>query len=164
MNIICAWCKKKLARDIADAPVSHGMCEECEFHLRAEIGMPIERFLDGIKAPVLLIDADSSVITANRLARALLGKEPPKINGFKGGDVFECEYSWLPGGCGNTSHCSGCTIRRAVMSTMESGKALTGEPVSLRRRGVGDIAFVISTEKAGDRVLLRIDAADGSHA
>ena len=80
--------------------------------------------------------------------------------GFLGGEVFECDYSYLPGVCGKTQHCGACAIRRAVTTTYETGEALAGHGVTLHQRtpgGVHDVRLTISTQKIGEVVFLRID-------
>jgi hypothetical protein len=82
-----------------------------------------------------------------------------------GGDVFECAYARLPGGCGRTAHCSGCTIRQTVMDTVRTGQGHLRAPAYLNRAtpdGVQRIPLTISTERVGDFVLLRIDAVEDS--
>jgi hypothetical protein len=117
-------------------------------------------YIDSLKAPVVVIDAVGCVKTANSQARSLLQKELPDIEGFRSGDVFECTFAMLPGGCGNTIHCDACTIRNTVMDTFRSGKSHLMTPAYLLR-GISDsnqeINFLISTEKVNDVVLLRID-------
>ena len=161
MKSICAWCKKDLDNHQPpsgdETPISHGLCPECAFHIRASGGMLLQSFLDGLKAPIVLVDGDGVVVTANGEARAMLGKTSIQINGFRGGEVFECEYAYLPEGCGSTVHCSGCTIRNTVMDTLQSGKSHEKTPAYLNQREAGRIAFLISTEKVGDYVLLRVD-------
>jgi hypothetical protein len=84
--------------------------------------------------------------------------------GFRGGDVFECAYASLPGGCGETIHCEACTIRNTVMDTFKTGKSHLKTPAYLLQ-GIPDnyheIQFEISTEKVKDVVLLRIDKICG---
>ena len=100
MKSICAWCKKDLDNHQPpsgdETPISHGLCPECAFHIRASGGMLLQSFLDGLKAPIVLVDGDGVVVTANGEARAMLGKTSIQINGFRGGEVFECEYAYLP--------------------------------------------------------------------
>ena len=101
-----------------------------------------------------------SVTSANKQAQSLLQKELPDIEGFKGGEVFECAYASLPGGCGNTVHCDGCTIRNTVMDTFQTEMCHLNKPAYLIR-GIRDkiqeFQYLISTEKVKDVVLLRID-------
>ena len=161
MKRICAWCKKELEggplSSKKDTPISHGMCPECAFHIRASMGMPLQEFLNGLNAPVVLVNGDGRVISANNDAQSLLGKSIERINGFKGGEVFECEYSYLPEGCGNTVHCAGCTIRNMVMDTMKTKKSHVRESAYLNHKTNGRIEFLISTEKVDEFAFLRID-------
>ena len=127
MKQICGWCKKELddseISSESDSPISHGICRDCSFHILASTGMSLQEFLDGLPAPVVLVCEDATVLRANEEARTMLGKDASKIDGFRGGEVFECEYAYLPEGCGNTVHCSGCTIRITVMDTLNTGKS-----------------------------------------
>jgi hypothetical protein len=163
---VCAWCGKTLGTVFSgvhsDALITHGICDECAFHLCAQVGMPFRDFLDGLGlgVPVLLLDSDGNVKTANKAVRQFLKKALPLIEGYKGGNVFECAHATLPGGCGKTVHCSGCTIRRTVMDTLNSGKSHEKVPAYLYREtpdGSQSLRLLISTEKVQDVVLLRID-------
>ena len=166
MTKICAWCHKRLEEDSgsaakAEPEITHGICLSCADDLWMGIGEPIADFLETIEAPVVVVDQDVVVKAANKKAREILGKEPSRIEGFRGGEVFECIYSTLPGGCGRTIHCNGCAIRRAVAETHASGKALVRIPAYLTcRKGEGSkksVRFLISTEKVCELVFLRID-------
>ena len=166
MKRICAWCKRGLgtisselhAEDI----ITHGICDECQKKLLGPQKVAWLEFLDSLNMPVVVIDATVHVATANKSARILLQKDLPEIEGILGGVVFECAYSLLPEGCGNTVHCSGCTIRNTVMDTFKTGSSHLKVQVSLTH-GTPDnnqeIFFLISTEKVMDAVLLRIDTA-----
>jgi PAS domain-containing protein len=164
MKRVCAWCGKNLGTAFSDvhsdALITHGICDECAFHLRAQVGMPLRDFLDGLGVPVLLLDSDGNVKTANKNVRQFLKKDLALIEGYKGGDVFECRHATLPGGCGKTAHCSGCAIRRTVMDTFRSGKSQQKVRAYLDREtpdGSQPLRLLISSERVQDVVLLRID-------
>ena len=171
MIIVCAACNKTVGK-IASAAhppdaITHGYCDECVFHLTAQMGIALEEFIEGLAAPVLVVDADGAVVTANALACDHVKKTLPEVKGKRGGEVFECAYAMLPEGCGQTIHCSGCAIRRTVMDTFRTGKAHVHQPATLNH---GDpeqpspAPLLISTEKVGDVVLLRIDRRGDDHA
>ena len=169
MQRICAWCKKDLGTIYSDhhsdSVISHGICDECKDSFFGSTKLSLMEYLDSLGAPVLVIDADGNAQTANKQAREIIQKELPDIEGFKGGDVFECAYAKLVGGCGKTVHCDTCTIRNTVMDTMLTGKSHLRSPAYLNQ-GTTDkhkeIKFLISTEKVADVVLLRIDKV-GEH-
>jgi|APIni6443716594_1056825.scaffolds.fasta_scaffold13012_3 hypothetical protein len=164
MRKICSWCKADLgavtSEFLSDTNITYGICEEC---LNAYFGLRQVRFLDfidSLDAPVVVIDENGVVSSANRKARVFLQKELPHIEGFKGGDVFECAYAKLPEGCGETNHCDGCSIRKTVMDTFQTGKSHLKTPAYLFHgipENNDEIRFLISTEKVKDVVLLRID-------
>jgi len=84
----------------------------------------------------------------------------PSIDGFRGGDVFECAYSKLPKGCGKTIHCVACTLRNTITDTFNTGNNHIRTPAYLTQGTFDDnqaIKILISTEKFADVVLLRID-------
>lgn len=165
MRRFCAWCKKDLGTASSNIHsqevITHGMCDKCTYYLLSQTGMPLQKFLDGLDAPVLVVESSGIIRTANHKARTLVQKDLSEIEGYKGGEVFSCQYARLPEGCGNTMHCSGCTIRRTVMETFQTGKSLLRMPATLKPQEYEEsqeIRFYISTEKVSDVVLLRVDA------
>ena len=164
MKRVCGWCKTEIERISSEWAskdiITHGICDNCLFDTLRPLSGTLMDFLDGIDAPVLVVDARGSIRSANKQARGLLQKELPDIEGYSGGAVFECAYAGLPEGCGHTVHCNGCTIRNTVMDTLASGASHLNTPASLTR-GTSDsnieIPFLISTEKVKEFVFLRID-------
>ena len=168
MRSVCAWCGKELGARASNVHgehiISHGLCEDCSHHLHSQMGLPLLEYLDGLSAPVVVVDADGTVKAANRQLRELVRRDLSSIERKKGGDVFECEYARLPEGCGQTIHCSGCTIRRTVTETLDTGLSQVCVPACLQQGRPGHsrrVELLISTERAGSHVLLRIDMLDG---
>ena len=159
----CAWCGADLdsASDMrSDFPISHGICASCERGLVGSLGMSLERFLNSLPEPVMLVDVElgGRVASANESVARATGKKSPELQDQLLGDVFECANASLPGGCGRTIHCSGCTIRRAVEDTWATGLSRVRIPATLRSDGGEErVEMVISTERVADRVLLRVD-------
>ena len=162
MKKICASCGK----DLGSIPgtentegLSHGLCKSCAIHFLADVGMPLEEFIEGLDVPVVTVTTGSLIGTANEAAKKILGKDLPEISGFRGGDVFECKYAVLPGGCGQTVHCSGCTIRKTVADTLATGRTHRNVPAFLNHNepeGDRKIDMLITTEKKGGIVFLSI--------
>ena len=166
MRRFCAWCQTPLdegPRELhAGEDVSHGICPQCqEFFFSDPEEGGIERFLDRLDIPVLVVDGDLIVQTANRKALEVLGSNLPRVRLRLGGDVLECARARLPGGCGRSEHCSACAIRGSVESTYRTGEEHRQVVADqLVHRGSGPdqpVRLVISTQKSGDAVLLRID-------
>jgi PAS domain-containing protein len=140
--------------------ITHGICKSCRDNILFQLGVELELFLDSLEAPVVMVNGSGTVVSANNKARKMLRKDLSEIEGYSGGDVFECEYARLPEGCGNTTHCSGCTIRRTVMQTYGTGKGFQRVQATLNQYTPEDpeeMDLLISTEKLSDVVLLRID-------
>jgi len=144
-----------------DDIISHGFCEPCAERLTYEaLGKSLQEFLDSLGVPILVIEEGPRVRTANRQACELLGKPVEEIQGRKGGEVIECVYSRMPGGCGENIHCESCTIRTTVLETFASGKSqerVVAYPDIYSVKEVKKVCLEISTEKVGGLVLLRID-------
>ena len=158
---ICAWCGTQLSK--YDSPVkddvSYGICLPCANNVIINVPNELNDFLDQISVPVVLMSYHGVVKTANQKACAMLGKDLSRIEENLGGEVFECAYGHLPGGCGNTYHCSGCVIRKTVMDTHLTGNAARRVPATLKQSTPDhpqEIKFLISTEKFRDYVILKI--------
>jgi PAS domain-containing protein len=163
MNRACLRCQAELpeASESSSFTVTQSVCPECRKQLtHTPRSIPLRNFLNHLPTPVLLVDGDVCVQDFNEAARALLGKNPPEILHHRGGEVMECAYSRLPGGCGNTEHCKACTIRRAVATTHATGISQCRVPAYADlagTTGVRETRFLISTEKVGQFVFLSID-------
>lgn len=163
MNRVCVWCKREWAEEKAadQAAISGTACEDCRAELlQPQTAQSLADYLDRLDVPVLVMTDDVRVLGCNAPARALLGKSAAEMRGHLGGDVIECAYARLPGGCGNTEHCKACTIRHLVTGTHLTGESHRRVPAYqdiVLPSGVREMRYVVSTEKAGNFVLLRID-------
>ena len=157
----CSLCHPALPEGpAAGRTITGGICGDCLRRIGEQAGMGLMEFLDRLELPVMVLDDDVKVQQANRPMRVLLGKDPSQIADRLGGEVFECVHAREPGGCGQTIHCSGCTIRRAVTETFMTGRSLHKVPAYLHRDMITEsveIDLLISTEKVFGAVLLRID-------
>jgi len=163
MRRICSWCGKQLetasAVESEDQLISHGVCDDCKFHIIAQNGMRLREYLNSFDAPVFIVDKDNRVKTSNTSAASTFKKDPPEMDEVLCGIVFECDHSHLPEGCGKTVHCSACTVRICILQTIETGRIFSRIPAYLdcSKKGTNKIHFLISTEKLGDSVLLRVE-------
>ena len=164
MKQVCSRCKKLIAefdsKTHAGHVVTRSLCEDCRFRLAAQKGMALRAFLEGLGAPILAVDADGKVLAATGQIQDLAGSHVSSMEGRLCGEVFECEHSMLPEGCGRTVHCLGCAIRKAVTETYATGRSRRNVPAHISRAVSGasvETLFLISTEKAGEVILLRID-------
>lgn len=161
---ICAWCNTVLKQTAIGPPdaTTHTICRHCWNNMEFQQGVSLIRFLNSLPLPVLVISDAGRVRTANTTARRVLGKTLAQVRGRLGGEVFECQYARLPGGCGRTIHCSGCAIRHTVMETFRTGESQYRVPATLNscRDDNPVIHYLISTRKEGNVVLLQVDEAD----
>ena len=158
---ICAWCGKSIVDDPDSQPgVTHGMCTDCEALLEGDRPGGLRTLLEQFDMPVLAIDGDGRMRTANGRVEELLNKNLEEMENQLGGDFMECAYAHLPGGCGHTEHCPACTIRNAVEHTYETGEPQSNLETTLNRRtetGIVPVQLWITTVKTKDVVVLRIE-------
>jgi len=161
---ICAFCGAELTPPKqtfeGGAAVSHGICDGCVAEFVAGCGQTMESFIDGFDVPVLVVNNDGKIFCANEAAQQFLSKSNVEIVGYFGGEVFGCVHASEPGGCGGTLHCKSCTVRRTVENTLATGVASLHVPAFCdlaRFHGIKTIRFLVSTEKVGSAVVLRID-------
>ncbi len=155
LQSVCSWC----GTEVAD----RGICLACAAKLLGDEGMSIQSIIDQFPFPVLVVDDDVKVTVLNKRGQEILGVLPEQGGRRRGGDLFGCVNSHLPGGCGRTIHCSGCALRRAVASTYRSRKPLDHVPATLKRGEPDDpsaVALTFSTAMRGDAVLVKIDNID----
>lgn len=163
MSDICAWCRNPLAPDDRSPEdiLTHCVCRDCRKDLFAtREPVPLQEYLDRLAVPILVLQGDGGIVTANHAACDDLGIDPRSIDGRLGGDALECINARLPGGCGKTEHCRTCTIRNTVTDTYRTSQSHYRVPAYADREtpdGVRRTSFLISTEKLGDLVVLRID-------
>jgi hypothetical protein len=164
MEVICSWCNKEINKEYStlstDKNISHGICDECVRFLRENKPGSLKEFINKIQVPVLVVNEEGRVNTANDLACSALKKDIADIEDQLGGDVMECAYARLPEGCGQTVHCNACAIRKTVTQTFETGKGI------IKRKAYQDIRtgqgkqrmmFMISTKILNDIILLKIE-------
>ena len=140
--------------------LSHGFCRHCLEQYMAGTGESFDDYLDTIEVPILVANSNGSVLFANTQARELVSKDLDQISGRLGGEVFDCEYASLPGGCGHTIHCQSCTVRNTIMKTFETGEPCTRVKACLDLDtiiGPRVARFLISSEKTGETVTLIIE-------
>lgn len=162
MKTICADCNVELCSDHrhADGLVSHGLCRPCLEKMMEGRGDSLENDLNRFDVPVFIVDSDARIVSANEHGQVLAAKDLEDIRGNLTGDVFGCLRAEDPAGCGETIHCRTCTIRNIVMQVIENGQPCLRQPACQDLDtviGPRKVRFLISAEKAGESVLLRID-------
>lgn len=136
--------------------ITHGICDDCLSNIEFQQGVSLLRFIDSLREPVMVRDENNEVQLINQAAADLLGIDRNTFLGGVPGQIFECQHARYPQGCGHAVHCSGCALRLAIQQTAETGKGVNRLPASLSHEDE-DTRLLITTEKLGRVVLLRID-------
>ena len=121
----------------------------------------INELVESCDEPVLLMQRNPrQVVTANRKALALFGKQLHEVEGHRGGEVFDCVHSFTAAGCGKDEHCEPCKIRLAIVDTFNTGNPHQNVSTGMEVRKAGSTkthVLQVSTEKAGDMELVKIN-------
>ena len=94
MKIVCAWCDNVIREDSVKKGkgVSHGICDSCrEYFFKDTESSTFDKFLDKLSVPVIVVDEDVKIVTANNKAKRLLGKRQKDFKGIYFGDAVECD-------------------------------------------------------------------------
>lgn len=133
-------------------------CEPC-FNLLVSSGDgTLTEYLESLRTPAALVAEDHTILCANRLFQGL--KVGSEVRGMTVGRVLGCMYSPLLGPCGQTVACILCHLRQSIEKTLLTGRGLRGVPVSYPHRDDTRRTFAITTQKAGDTVLVMLEPRD----
>jgi len=117
--------------------------------------------IESIDAPALLMQADPrQVVTGNKKVCEMFGKNLEQIEGFRGGQIFNCIHSFSEEGCGKDENCENCKIKEAVVGTFETGKPYISVQEVLEIKEHNETSpydVQVSTKKIGDFAIVTID-------
>ena len=126
---------------------------------------PSSELLEAIEAPILLMQGNPrQVVSANKKALALFGKELREVENHRGGEVFDCIHSFTEAGCGKDTNCEGCKIKDAIVDTFTTAKPHNGVSTTLQIKkadGIKPYVLQVSTEKVGDLALVKVERYEG---
>ncbi len=164
MDTICAWCNEKIVdngvSEVSNRPVSHGICLSCAKKMFSELSENMNEYLNRFDIPILIIDKDENVVSANDKALKRAGLKPEELKGMRCGDVIECVHATELGRCGRTVHCQSCVIRNSVLFTHNTGKSrfrVPAFPDIQQYDPEKKTQLFISTEKVGEMVFIKIE-------
>lgn len=158
MILICSFCRKNLGEKepLDNRNQTHGMCPECYEHMMRQVeGISFDEYLEAFHLPVVIVNGEGRVLAANNRVLALLDRPIEKVRGFLGGEALECAYAQLAEGCGNTVHCSACTIRRLVERTRKEKCDFKKQRVYLTTEE-SELEMIVSTSYRNGMVCLTI--------
>ena len=164
MKAVCSYCRKDMGdrEPVADLRITHGICPPCHAHMIARMEIkPLPENIELLDKPVVVVDVEGRFMTCNRKAEELLCSSRHSFLGYLGGEFFECDHARCVPGCGKNLACPECPIRNTVALTRETGISQEGMPAFLNTHKEGKpvrLNLLISTEKDGENVRLRIDS------
>lgn len=161
---LCFWCQKEFDisyEQSSDFVVTGGSCANCASRIFNSKDRSVVRdSANEIDVPLLVLQPDPRLVyTANKKACELFNKELSDVEGFRGGQVFNCIQSFTELGCGKDANCENCKIKAAIVETFAGNSFAYVESPLVVKKGdkLLDYVLRISTEKAGDMAMVRID-------
>ena len=112
--------------------------------------------LGSLARPAALVASDHTVLFSNNRLRKMLKKSNLDVVGLRIGEVLDCKNAASPSRCGETALCPHCGLKRLIELTRITGERLNEIPISVQHRSGASKTFKITTEKAGEAVLLII--------
>lgn len=164
MKRVCAWCNRPMGsvriKTSSDSGlVTHSICSDCSDNFDFQLGVPLQRYLDSLKMPVIALNGDDRVIAVNCEAFGIYSGKTGEEMAEWPDRIFECAHARLPERCGNTVHCSGCAIRFAATDSYRTGESQRDLPAHSSHcdSGPPDKAeLLISADRVDKIVFLRI--------
>ncbi len=88
----------------------------------------LQKIFSVVNVGLLLVDENGVVKRINRTAAGWIGRDNTGVpDGKQPGDILGCFHALSdPAGCGHTSHCRSCAIRRTFEDVLRSGDAIHG--------------------------------------
>jgi len=145
----CPLCGEiKIARGSRSA---HDICEACSRAL-----LKLSAYLESMDSAVAIVSHDLTVISSNDQFRKFLDDHGRGPVGMKIGEVLDCKYGTLRHRCGKTAACQQCDFKRIIELSRLTGEKLTVISTIFRHPSGARTTFKVSTEKAGEAVLVRL--------
>lgn len=159
MKLICSFCQKDLGdkEPFDDHRISHGMCKDCfeAFDNEYEC-QEIDSFLEDFTLPVIVVNDDKRIIGCNTQARNQFGISKQDAFGLYPGEMINCKYVQENKGCGKSSHCLSCAIRRTITSVISTGDSKLDVDAVLSQDDK-NLELVISAERLSSYVKVTIE-------
>lgn len=164
MKRVCAWCMTDLGEAPSDKfpaeAITHGICVPCRDRLLREGEQTLRAFLDRLQVPILLMEQEGRVLGVNGPAQLLLGKALPDIKNRLGGEVIECVHSRGAGRLRRDNSLQELHYQTDGDGHVRLGQLPCKDPGLSGRWTPSEskqMRFLITTEKVGSCVMLRID-------
>ncbi len=130
-------------------------CEPCFNILVSSRDKSLADYLESLELPAALLAQDHTVLFANRPFQHM--KVGGDVLGLRVGQVLGCMYQPLLGSCGETVTCILCSLRRSIEETQRTGQGLRGVPIAYPHKEDVRRTYTITTQKAGDAVLVMLE-------
>lgn len=161
----CIWCTNQIEENDREniSNLELNICSNCETVLNM-VQVPIDQMIESYKLPIVIINHEHTVISANQAANRLLKKFIllPSDQNIKIGNLLRCPNAEMEEGCGKTSQCGSCQIRHAIQDTITSRKSETIVETEIINPNIYDKNNIkkklkLSLQKAGKGLLIKLN-------
>jgi len=160
---LCSRCRKELKPRISLSGQSrvYDVCPDCEAELTRQLkGTVLEKFLDTLGSPALVVNEDMRVIAYNQSCFQQLCGMDPKPKGLLAGEFLDCHNAASSKRCGATPNCLDCAIRLTAINTFQTGTPQQYVPAFLTGKDNDrkvERKFLISTDKIENMVQIKVE-------
>jgi nitrogen-specific signal transduction histidine kinase len=110
------------------------------------LSVSLECVIDNLPTAVIVMDSDTCIVMANRMAAFFTNRTRDDFVGMKGGEAFHCVHAADdPRGCGFGPHCQSCQVRKTVMTTLAAKSNRAFVDAELEMLEAGKRIFRLST-------------------
>lgn len=106
----------------------------------------IETVINYLPSAILVLDTDTEIVLANKMAVQFANKSKIHLFGLRGGEAFDCIHAEDdPKGCGYGEACKHCMIRNTVETTIQTKKNSVNVEAPMEFIDKGQRVLTIST-------------------
>ena len=88
----------------------------------------LQRLLESLPEPAMILNPQRQVVLANQKLAALLNAEPEELLGSRPGEILNCIHSREgAGGCGTSKFCAQCGVARTICETQTTSTTRSRE-------------------------------------
>lgn len=121
----------------------------------------IELVIDNLPSAIVVLDYDTSIVLANRLAEQFSQQSKHHLIGLRGGIAFNCIHAdEHPLGCGYSLSCESCVVRNTVEESIRTGTGMSGVEAPMTFRHTGGRLLSVSTTVLAEHELVIVALND----
>ena len=123
-------------------------------------GLKIDKVVDNLPAAIVVLDRDTRILLANRMASMFAARGKQDFQGMLSGEAFHCKHAHdAEEGCGHGFGCKLCKVRQTIEDTFHRGQdaSLVEAILDLENLGPRELRLSTIYLEEEDAVILAIE-------